>query len=669
MILPDRKILAATGLLLVAVLVLYLPVLDFQFLPIGDPAALFENSLVRHGFSLHDLPKILAVEKGQPWQPLPMLAHATAFHFIGAHAGAHHFINVVVHFFNALLFFLILFKATNKWWNCIFAALFFALLPGNVEPVAWIAQLRVLLCAMFCLVAIYLHILRAVSQTLGSLVPVILCHFLALLCGPEAIVLPLLLLIVDYWPLDRMSLKYFCSLLEEKWPLFLISVFGLMLISIPYFGLEKIFGDNHVNTLINSLVHHFYYLCKVVWPNDLSVHYQPFRELFIHAWLNIGVIPLVIICLAFVRGKGKSVTVATWVWFFVTLAGIPFWLHNPEGFTLADRHLYIPSMGLAWGLAWLIPRLSGTMDSRKNIVALACVMALLVYGITARAQLNTWRDDRALFLRSLHFHRQNVVSLTGLGNWLHTNNFPGLAKARYSQALEVNPNYAPAHYHLGNALAAEGNLEEALTHYREAIRSRPGYVRALNQLGNTLLEMDRPEEAVLYLQAAVAENNELEVPRLNLANALVASGRPDLAEGHYRDVLSLRSNFGEANAGLATALAQMGRLSESITFLEENLAMGYNEAHTHFALGDVCFQMGDFVRAIPHFRKAIAARPDYPRAYNSLGAALLMRGQVQGAVESFSKAIEQDPSYEKAKNNLEYALSLPLAPAGTSPAP
>ncbi|MBI9074307.1 MAG: tetratricopeptide repeat protein [Desulfatibacillum sp.] len=657
----DRDILFGVGMVALAVLLVYLPVRDFDFVSLDDPAALFENPLVRCGFSFQGLPQVFAVGKGQPWQPLPLFAHAMALNFFGSHAGAHHLLSLGVHLVNACLLFLILFRTTGDRWKSALAAMLFAVLPVNVGTVAWIAQLRTLLCAMFCLGGMFFYVRGRGGQGAKCFLPVFLCHFLALLCGPEAIIFPVMLILLDYWSLSRLAAQTgLKQLLAEKWPLVLLSLMGTLMAAIPYSGEQVSFDIG--NAIGNSLLYTFACLRKVFWPDDLTVLYPYFLH---KEWILYDFIIMFLLGATWFAHKILKMQPALfsgWLWFLLNLAGIPFWLHSPTQFNLADWHVYIPSMGLAWAVAWMAPPIHRKMPGKDRIIILALIAGLLLCGVGARDYLGTWKNDRELFRRNLHVYPENPVALTGLANWLYVNTFYDLAMVRYSQALVADPNYAPAHYHLANALADEKKIAEAEAHYRHAILIRPSYVQALNQLGNLLVRTGRPREALRYLEASVRNDPALEVPRLNLANVLVVLGRLDLAEEQYRAALELRPSFGEANAGLADVLVQRGRFGEAMECLEKNLEAGFDDANTNFSLGDIHLQMGDYSKAASCFRKSIAARPGFVSAHNSLGAALLMRGQVQGAIENFLKALELDPNYSKAQKNLEYAQTLITRP-------
>ena len=417
-----REMWLGAGFVALVVLLLYFPVHGFGFLSIGDSSVLFENPLVGSGFSMQDLPGVFYVEKGEAWAPLPLLLQALIFQVAGAQAAAFHLISLGVHLFNALLLFLGLALATRSTGKSALAALFFATLPVNAGTVAWVAQLRVLFCAMFCLCGLVLYIQSRASQRTGWPVPVFLCHFLALLCGPEATVFPVMLLFADVWMLPQRHRPVAPGqLIWEKWPFFIMSGMGVVFIAIPYFawtGSADIWG-----IFGRSLEYLYACLRKAVLPDDLTALYPGFLHdaPFLEKAALIGF--LCSTWLIYLASRKYPAILAGWLWFLGTQVWVPVWFHSPGMFVLADWHVYIPSIGLACAVAWMLPPVHGKIPARSRVVVLVLAVVLVSCVFISRDYLQTWKSDREVFRRNLYYYPENPQALVGLGNWLFANGF------------------------------------------------------------------------------------------------------------------------------------------------------------------------------------------------------------------------------------------------------
>ncbi|WP_028314438.1 tetratricopeptide repeat protein [Desulfatibacillum aliphaticivorans] len=645
------------GLVALAVLMVYYPAFDFSLISAGDYQVIFGNPIVRSGLSMEDLPQIFALESGKPWGPLAAFAHAAVFRIFKDSAAAHHLVNMGVHLINSWLVLLILSLSTGDKKKSILTALFFAILPVSVGAAAWIAQLRALLCAMFCLAGVFLYVLKKGEGGRRWLAAVLLCHVSALLCGPEAIAFPVMLVILDYWPLGRMDddagLK---RLFREKTPLLIASAMGMALALIPYRSFEWNAG---ITDLFYSQLGHLSYCLKTIFsPEGLTIFYPYFVEPIPYALKIFQSVILLMTWLIYKASEKRPALWAGWLWFLLVPFGTPFWLQGPAEFIFADWHVYLPSIGLIWAVVWLFPSYEKTAHFRTKVLALILIAALIPNYLAARDYLNSWKNDREAFMRNLHFYLDYPPSLVGLGNWLTANGYEELAFSRFYKAVEVDPGYAPAHYYLANALAAQGDYSGAEAHYREALRLKPGAVRVLSRLGALLIRMGRPDEAVPLLEKALRADPAGEEPLTTLAGALASLDMLHQAEKYYRTAMDLHPDSGAAAQGLAEVLVRTGRPEEAAPLLENNLAMGFNKAETHFSLGDVYLQMRDYPQAASQFRMAIAEDPGLAKAHNSLGAVLLMMGRKQEAMEQFSKALDLDPNYAMARKNLEYVQKL-----------
>jgi tetratricopeptide (TPR) repeat protein len=480
-------IVACTLALLVAAV--YAPIVDFGFVGYDDDAYVVSNSMVQQGLTTRGLRWALTSNAPANWHPFTLASHMLDVELFGLEAGGHHAVSAGLHLLNSLLVFFVLRSLTAATWRSAFVAALFAVHPLHVEVVAWVSQRKTLLAFLFA----WLSVASYVGWTRrGGRARFALCGgamVLSLASKPMFVTLPALLLLLDFWPLGRLSSRAeLIPRLREKWVLVVLAVaaIGAALSTqsdyeaIAPFSAATLVTEN----LPNALLGYGWYVAKVVWPSSLAVHYpHPFLASvggtppsalhIIAATLLISLITGA----ALLRARSSGWLTLGWLWYAVALVPVAGFLQVGSQ-AVADRYAYGPALGLfvivAFGLEALRERL-GVSPRVAAAVAIASVAALAA---SAAQQVGYWGSSRALYARAVEVSPRDTTMLFNLGNALLSDGERAQAEERYRSALAVHPWHTPAQLNLAEMLREDGELDESIALYRKVLLRRPDSKRA-----------------------------------------------------------------------------------------------------------------------------------------------------------------------------------------------
>ncbi len=606
--------LAIAVSLLLATLAVYFQAHQFDFVNFDDPEYVSANPHVRGGLSADNIVWALTSTESANWFPVTRLSHLVDGELFGLRSGWHHLTNVVIHGLAAAMLFAFLRRATKSLWPSAFVAFLFALHPLHVESVAWVAERKDVLSALCWFVALWGYVRYVERPTAGWYMVVVAAFCLGLMAKPMIVTLPLVLLLVDVWPLGRKPA------LKGKIPLFGLAAVGAVVTFVvqQQSGAVRELAWFPLGARVeNALVSYVVYLWKTVYPTGLAVFY-PYPE-GIPLWqaaASLAVLAAITI-VALRQWRARPYMAVGWLWFLVTLAPV-IGILQVGAQARADRYMYVPMIGLLILLAWGARELADRFPQLKMAVAALGVAACLVCVPATEAQIGTWRNSETLFT--------HAIQVTG-DNYL-------------------------AQHNLGSALLADaGRLPEAEAHLREAVRLNPDSVRARTDLGSALAKMGRRPEAIAEFQAALKLDPSAAILHHNLANALLESGRPAEAIAEYETALRIDPNYVEARQALARAhysrgveLAKSGHAPEAIAEMEAALRVepNYPEAHNNLAV--VLSQIpGRSAEAVSHLREAVRLRPDYMDARYNLALALAESGQMAEATAAVEAGLRIAP--------------------------
>ena len=646
--------------LLVAIFAVYAPVRHFDFVNFDDPEYVRDNPQIRAGFTSQSLAWAFSSTESANWFPVTRLSHLLDAQLFGMRAGLHHLPSVLFHALAALCLFGFLRRATRARWPSALVALLFALHPLHVESVVWVAERKDVLCAFFWFLALWAYVRYAERPGVGRYLLVLLPFCLGLMSKPMIVTLPLVLLLLDVWPLGRRPA------FREKLPFFALSAAGAMATYLVQRGSAAVqaLGAFPLGLrLENALVSYVVYIARMLWPARLAVFYPypsqiPWWQAVLAALALAGISILVLRC-----RRSRPYLAAGWLWYLVTLAPV-IGLVQVGAQARADRYMYVPMVGLAIMLAWGVADWLRRAPRLRPAVAVLAVVASLLSAALARAQVEYWKDSQSLFEHALAVTDGNYLAHHNLGVALAE--IPGRlpdAIAQYHAALAIQPDSARVHTDLGNALSKlPGRAPEAVAEYQAALRISPDSAIPHNNLGNTLASMPgRLPEAVAEYQAALAIDPDYADAHNNLGFALARiPGRLPEAIREYRAALRLRPAYAEAHANLAGALAESAEsLPEAVTEYQAALRSQPDSAELHYGLALALSKMdGRAPDAIVHFEEALRINPDYAEAHNNLGVVLTaFPNRIPEAIGHFEAALRIDPNYVDAHYNLGVALA------------
>jgi len=502
------------GVLLVAItLLLYAPVIHHAFLEYDDGAYVTKNGHVRTGLSFDNVAWAFSAFYEANWHPLTWLSHMVDCQLFGLNSGAHHFVNVALHAVNVLLLFLLLQGATRAVWRSFFVAALFAVHPLNVETVAWVAERKSLLSMVFCLVTLVAYGWYTRRPDWKRYLVIIVGFALALMAKPMAVTLPLVLLLLDYWPLQRYEdlrpRRKWLRIFLEKLPLLLMTVAScaVTMAAQRSGGAMAATSDAPLSLrLENAILSYITYIGKTFWPVKLAVFY-PYLEQSL-PWLKVvaGTIILSAITMTVLRFHRVRYLTVGWLLFVVSLIpviGIVQVGHQ----AMADRYAYIPCIGLFLIIVWgLNDALSMTAINRA-LPPLTALCVLLALSAATNRYLERWQNGLNLITQArLVAGRPDWMLEELYADTLVTGSQINEAFPHYTKACTLNPNLAECHYNMAEILFAGHQLEAALEQYQLAGRSTRRSDLALSCLinsGQILMELRDYKTAVMEFSTAL----------------------------------------------------------------------------------------------------------------------------------------------------------------------
>jgi tetratricopeptide (TPR) repeat protein len=548
-------------LLFVSVFAVYFSIAGFDFVNFDDPdytGRPLSIANILWAFTAHDAAN---------WFPVTRLTHLLDFTLFGAQAGPPHLINVALHAIASMLLFAFLFRAAAARWPSAFVAFLFALHPLHVESVAWIAERKDVLSACFAFLSLWLY---AGGRRLLALS----AFALGLMSKPMLVSLPLLLLLLDFWPLGRF--RGWGPSLREKAPWFALSAISG---AITWFAQQSGGAVRTLETfplglrIENALVSCWLYIAQTFWPVNLAVFYPypqfiPIRQAAL-AFLALASVT-VFVCAA------RSIfpyLFAGWLWFLTVLAPV-IGIIQVGAQAHADRYMYIPMVGLGIMLAWGVPHL---LPRFKPMVAALAALSLAACAAVSYTQLSYWQTSETLFRHAIAVTPANYLAEHNLGSYLLAQ--PGRLPDSVDHlraALALRPEYPEAITDLASALAqSPGGLPEAITLYQSADRRLPGsaviqgnLAQAEYAFGMSLVKQGAFADSIAHFEAALRLRPDSAEVRNNLGTALAQTGDTRAAEARFREAIRLKPDYADAHVNLGIALANSGHAAEALTELE-----------------------------------------------------------------------------------------------------
>lgn len=620
-------------LLALLVLVAFWPVRGDKFINLDDNLYVFDNPYVKQGLTPESIAWAFKTFYGGFYIPITWCSFMLDHQMYWLNPAGYHLTNLLFHLLNSILLFLALQKMTGSLWKSAFTAALFAVHPLHVESVAWVTERKDVLSTLFWMLALlsYIHYTRYLR--VKNYLLTLLLFVLGLLSKPMVVTLPFVLLLLDYWPLQRFqsagppakkedppgpsgrgafSKKRGMPLVTEKVPFLILSAMsGAATISARLSGGGLVSSENlsFPARIANALVSYVAYLGKMVLPTKLAIVYPlqgmpPLLE-------ALGALALLACLSAFAVKKVRQAPflVTGWLWYLGTLVPVIGIIHVGNQ-AMADRFTYVPLIGLFLIIAWGVPEILKRWRYKRIALALASGAVIIFLGIGTRAQVKYWKDTITLFEHALDVTRDNAVVHFNFGATLYNQGRIKEAIAHYREVVRIDPRNANVHYNLGLAYAEMGELQPAVAHYEDALRIDPDYPLAHNNLGIVLDRMGRFEEARVHYLKAIEMDPNSEKAHINLGVNLAAQGKYGQAIRQYRRVLDINPQSPVAHLNLGSALANQGKCPEAIGEYQQALKIEPDLAEARFQLGLLYAFRRDRASALRQYRILQTMKPD-----------------------------------------------------------
>jgi tetratricopeptide (TPR) repeat protein len=646
--------------LTLAIIAVFYQVYTYDFINYDDLGYIYRNLNVQAGITLKTVKWALTTGYVSNWHPLTWLSHMLDWQLFGPKAGGHHLTNLILHIANTLLLFIVLKQMTGAMWQSAFVAALFALHPLHVESVAWITERKDVLSTFFWLLTMWAYVRYVNRPKTTRYLLVVVFFALGLMAKPMLVTLPFVLLLLDYWPLERFSAKRVLPyLLIEKVPLFAMTLASCA----ATFIFQKKSGAmptgenyNLSVRLANAFISYTQYIIKMIWPTRLAFFYpHPGRNVSI-LYAAISAIFLLAITVLVLRfAKDHRYLVTGWFWYLGTLVPVIGLVQVGEQ-ALADRYSYITLTGLFIIIAWGLPDLLAKWPHRKIALWVSSLIVLFALAIQAHLQQRYWKNSITLCEHALKVTENNYRAHFGMTETLRKQGRIEEAIWHNTEAIRIRPAFLEAINGLGLALYKAGRIDEAIGCYKRALEISPRTVEVHVNLGAALCQQGKFDEAIYHYSEAIRIRPD-DFDTLNdLGVVLRKAGRIDEAIGYYKRALELNPSSVEANANLGLALAAKGKFADAVSHYRVSLAT-MDTISTRISLGEALVRLGRFQEAATEFEKVLRVQPQNDVAHNDLGAALFQQRKFDEAIAHFNQAIRIDPNYTAARKNLNRALA------------
>ncbi|MGO9372074.1 MAG: tetratricopeptide repeat protein [Syntrophobacteraceae bacterium] len=624
--LRNKQILPVYLFLTVAALIAFWQVNQCDFISYDDPTYVTENMHIGHGITMETIRWAFTTYYASNWHPLTWMSHMLDVQLFGLNPRWHHLINLFFHITNTLLLFFIFHRMTKAPWKSAFVAALFALHPLHVESVAWVAERKDVLSTFFWMITMVAYIHYVEHPRLKNYLAVLIFFVLGLMAKPMLVTLPFVLLLLDYWPLQRFGLKtsarkilteinqpasantrkgkssgkhtvqarvkeeetadhkyqraLIYPLLLEKIPLFALTAFSCIVTYVAQKNGGSVISLEVIEPVVriaNASVSYIIYIGKTFWPNNLAVYY-PYPGLW-PLWQVFGA-ALLLIAVTFVaiwQAERLPYLAFGWLWFAGTLVPV-IGIVQVGGQAMADRYTYIPLIGLFIVAAWGIPELLQKWRYRKEALTALSVLILLCLLFVTWRQVGYWNNSIALYDHALSVTGPNGAILNNRGvaygqsgNLMH-------AISDYDRAIEINPGNVEIYNNRGITYGKLGNHRQAIDDFDRAIKLNPEYEEALFNRGIAHDKLSFHRQAIEDFDRVIKINPSHVEACFNRGVAYGELGNHRQAIEDFDRVIGINPEDGRAYFNRAVAFGELGNRSRAIEDLKTAARLNNEDA-------------------------------------------------------------------------------------------
>jgi tetratricopeptide (TPR) repeat protein len=559
----------------------------YDFVNFDDDLYVYNAPAIQTGLTIQGTAHAFTNPHAGNWHPLTTISHMLDCQLYGLNAGGHHATNIILHTIAVFLLFGVLRQMTGAVWKSAIVAVLFAVHPLHVESVAWVSERKDVLSAVFFMLTLFAYVRYVGAPSIGRYLTVAVTFTFGLMSKSMLVSMPAVLLLLDYWPLDRIQK----SKVSRRWPV----VRGLLLEKIPLLVLSA--GAGIITFILqkratgaipplpllwrlhNAFVSYFIYAWKTLWPTRLAVFYpHPNDNLAIwEVILAIGFL-LAITAAAVVFRRERPYVFTGWFWYLVMLVPVIGLVQVGEQ-GHADRYTYLSHIGLFLLAVWLVADVTAVPQSRSRFATAGAIVSIVALACAAFIQTSYWRNSETL--------------------WTH--------------ALAVTSDNDVAYNNLGYLCIERDELDKAISHFETALKIRSGKRDPHYDVGSAFIQM-------------------------NLANALARKGQSDEAMVHYDEAIKLQPYDADAYYNRGSVLFAKGRIDEAVADWEKTLQIQPTDANAHTGLGDALLRKGSLKEAIAHYEQALALAPEDPHSRNNL--AWVLATSTDDSIRDGAKALD-----------------------------
>jgi len=528
-----------------------------EFVYFDDGIYVTQNPHIQSGLAFKEIAWAFTTTYAEFWHPVTWLSLMADDQLYGLSPGGYHLTNLLIHIMSALLLFWLFNRMTGALWQSAFIAAMFALHPLRVESVAWVAERKDVLSAFFWMLTLCFYVYYAEKPVLRRYCLVVLCFVCGLMSKSMVVTLPLIMLLLDYWPLNRfrpdgpsIAAGKVAGIvpgwqLREKVPLFALSAIFSVITIYAQEGKTDVYPL--ASRLANAPVSFMTYLEKTFWPRDMALVYI-FPE-HLPAWQVLSAVFLIVLISAVVVYllKRRPYLFTGWLWYVIAV--LPVIGLITIGDPMADRYIYLPSIGISVMVAWGVPLLFPGQKARKFILLPSAVIFLAVLSVIAWKQCTYWKNNAVL--------ADHAFQVTG------------------SDVLLIM-----MHNNLAASLEQEGRLTEAIEHYNEAIRLKPDYAYAYNQRGTLYAKLGQHRQAITDFSEAIRLQPDYALAFNNRGNIYVVTGEYLLAIENYNTAIRLMPDYAYAYGNRGFAYLETGNGEQGCRDVRRACELGSCKGYT-----------------------------------------------------------------------------------------
>jgi tetratricopeptide (TPR) repeat protein len=630
-----RQVVGVCIFLVVITWLVFGQTLRYDFVNFDDNEYVYANPNIAAGLTIQGAVHAFSGEHAGNWHPLTTLSHMLDCQLWGLRASGHHFTNILLHTAAVVLLFLVLQQMTGMIWRSAFVAALFAIHPLRVESVAWISERKDVLSAVFFMLILgaYVRYTRSpCPKRIPGYLALLILFALGLMSKPMLVTVPLVLLLLDYWPLGRWPRErafgpgqwsVVRGLVVEKLPLLALSVAsGVITLWAQQSSMARVEQLPLVSRVANGLVSYVIYLRQMIWPVGLAVFYpHPEERLPIWEIALATALLTAVSAVAIALGRKRPYLITGWLWYLIMLLPV-IGLVQVGSQAHADRYTYLPQIGLYILLSWTIADASASQLQRTILAGASCA-AIIALAWCAHVQASCWRNGESLWRHALAVTSRNFFAHDGLGHFLLNN----------------------------------GRINEAIEQFETALKIAPDFDRAETNLMVALTKKGNPDEMIARLQSLLREHPNDADAHYNLGNALLKKGDSRAAIAAYEKALSIQGRYPAAHYNLGLALDQNSRTDEAIAHFQQAVEQNPDYAAAYYVLGNDLLRKGRVNDAIAAYEHALKIQPKYPEVENNIGLALLQNGRPSEAIAHWENCLAVQPDSLDPLNNLAWVLA------------